>query len=350
MPPLSRRALLATVVAGSSSGVAGCNALSKDSSSTPTSSDGFGGIPLYVAEGVPLPDGADVVTVDDPVGGHVALFPADLSDTEGALYALAGSTPVAVVGRDAQDTLMDICAADGRSYGFASNSWGPGTRVAAAVPLGDSLVTHLFNGSKIPNSLPQVLDRLRNPPAAGCTVDEELSTLPDGLNEQTMSLGVSYLHGRNDVARFDRRDTVRAATGTDQADLVVDIRGTIYAGSEVGGDGRYVADQVRLEASFDNHLSATAPPAGETENLVVQRDVDMADDALEHRFAPASDETRQGFTACQHSLVIAPEMPESFSYTANGRFRWRDPRFIRKDDRWHHHTPGRAVWYPNGGR
>ena len=177
MPPLSRRALLATVVAGSSSGVAGCNALSKDSSSTPTSSDGFGGIPLYVAEGVPLPDGADVVTVDDPVGGHVALFPADLSDTEGALYALAGSTPVAVVGRDAQDTLMDICAADGRSYGFASNSWGPGTRVAAAVPLGDSLVTHLFNGSKIPNSLPQVStdSGIRQRPVAPSTRNCQLS-------------------------------------------------------------------------------------------------------------------------------------------------------------------------------
>lgn len=73
MPPLSRRALLATVVAGSASGVAGCNAFSRDSSSTPTPSDGFGGIPLSVADGVPLPDGADVVTVDDPVGGHVAL-------------------------------------------------------------------------------------------------------------------------------------------------------------------------------------------------------------------------------------------------------------------------------------
>jgi len=161
------------------------------------------------------------------------------------------------------------------------------------------------------------------------------------------SLGVSYLHGRNDVARFDRRDTVRAATDTDQADLVVDIRGTIYAGSEVGGDGRYVADQIRLEASFDNHLSATAPQSGDTENLVVQRDVDMADDALEHRFAPTSDKTHRRFTACQHSLVIASEMPEPFSYTANGRFRWRNPRFIREDDRWHHHTPGRAVWYPN---
>jgi hypothetical protein len=348
MSPLSRRALLATVAAGSAGSLAGCNALSRDSSPSPPPSGGFGGGPLYVADGVSLPDDADVVAVEDPVGGDAALFPADLPDVEEPVYALDGATPVVVVGRDAQATLMEICAADGRSYGFASNSWGPEVRVAAAVPLGEKLATHRFEGSDVPRDLPEILERVRNPPATGCTVDGELSSLPDGFDERARTLGVSYLHGRNDVARFDRRDTVRAATGGDRTAIVLDIRGTIYAGGEVGGDDRYAADQVRLVASFDDRLRAAAPQAGETENLVVRRDVD--DDAVEHRFTPTNDETRRRFTACQRSLVTASAMPEPFSYTANGRFRWRDPRLVREDDRWHHHTPGRAVWHPDGGR
>jgi hypothetical protein len=350
MSPLSRRALLTTVAAGSAASVAGCNAVSRDTTPTPAQFDRPDGTPLYVADGVPLPEGADPPTVEDPVGGRIALFPTDIPDTEEPLSALRGATPVAVVGRDAQGTLVDLCAADGRSYGLASDSWGPETRVAAAVPLGDSLVTHLFEGSEIPRDLPRVLDRILNPPGAGCTTDAELSTLPDGFDERARALGASYVHGRNDVAGFTRRDGVRAVSGADRTHVVLDIRGTIYAGSEVGGDSRYAADQVRLVASFDDRLRATAPPADETEDLVVRRDVDPAEDAVEHRFTPASDRSRRRFTACQHSLVTAPEMPDPFSYTANGRFRWRDPRFVREDERWHHHTPGRAVWYPDGGR
>ncbi|WP_139136142.1 hypothetical protein [Haladaptatus sp. W1] len=305
---------------------------------------------MYVADGVPLPEGTDPVTVKDPTAGRIALFPTALSDMEKPRSALEGSTPVAVVGRDAQGTLMDLCAADGRSYGFASDSWGPETRVAAAVPLGDSLVTHLFEGHEIPRGLPQVLDRILNPPRVGCTVNADLPTIPDGFDERARALGSSFVHGRNDVASFVRRDTVRTASTGDRTALVLGISGTIYAGSEVGGDSQYTADQVQLVASFDNHLRATAPPGSEAENLVVRRDADMADDAVEHRFTPTSDQTRRKFTACQHSLVTASELPDPFSYTANGRFRWRNPRFIREDDRWYHHTPGRAVWYPNGGR
>lgn len=307
-------------------------------------------MPLYVADGVPLPEGADPLTVEDPTGGRIALFPTDLSDTAEPLSALKGSTPVAVVGRDAQGALMDLCAADGRSYGFASDSWGPETRVAAAVPLGDSLVTHLFEGSELPRELPQVTDRILNPPRFDCTVDADLPTLPDGFDDRTRTLGSSFVHGRNDVGGFVRRDTVRAASEADRTNIVLGISGTIYAGSNVSGDSRYNADQVRLVASFDNHLRTTAPPVGETDDLTVRRDVDMAEDAVEHRFTPASDQARRRFTACQHSLVTASEMPDPFSYTANGRFRWRNPRFIREDDRWHHHTPGRGVWYPDGGR
>jgi len=350
MPPRSRRALLAAVVAGFAGSIAGCNTLSEESSPTPTLYDGFDGLPLYVADGVRLPEGVDLLTVEDPVGGRIALFPTDLSDTEEPLSALRGATPVAVVGPDAQGTLMDLCAADGRSYGFASDSWGPETRVAAAVPFGDSLATHLFEGSEIPRDLPQVIDRILNPPRFGCTVDAELSTLPEEFDERARTLGTSFVHGRNDVAGFTRRDTVRVASEADRTNMVLDMRGTIYGGSTVGGDSRYTADQVRLVASFDDHLRTTAPQVGETEELVVERDVDRADDAVEHRFTPTSDQTRQQFTACQHSLVTASEIPSPFSYTANGRFRWRDPRLIREDDRWHHHTPGRAVWYPDGGR
>ncbi|MFA9516875.1 hypothetical protein ACERIT_06615 [Halopenitus sp. H-Gu1] len=315
-----------------------------------TQPDGFDGMPLYVADGVPLPDGADPLTVEDPIGGQIALFPTDLPDGEEPLSALRGSTPVAVVGRDAQGTLMDLCAADGRSYGFASDSWGPETRLAAAVPYGNSLVTHLFEGSELPQELPKAIDGILNPPRFSCTVDADLPTPPNGFDDRAMALGSSFVHGRNDVAGFVRRDTVRLAPGADRTNIVLGISGTIYAGSNVGGDSRYTADQVRLVASFDNHLRETAPLPGETANLTVRRDVDMVEDAAEHRFTPANDQARRMFTACQHSLVTASEMPDPFSYTANGRFRWRNPRFIREDDRWHHHTPGRGVWYPDGGR
>lgn len=63
MPPLSRRALLATVAAGVTGGVAECNALSREPPPTPTQADGFGRMPLYVADGVPLPEGAEPLTV-----------------------------------------------------------------------------------------------------------------------------------------------------------------------------------------------------------------------------------------------------------------------------------------------
>jgi hypothetical protein len=349
MPPLSRRSLLATVTAGAASSVAGCNALSRHT--TPDASrDGFSTTPLYVADGVPLPDGVDVITVDDPVGGDVALFPADLSDMDKPLSALDGATPVAFVGRKAQAPLMDLCAADGRSYGFSSNGWGPETRVAAAVPLGDSLGTHTFEGNDVPSALPRILDRLLNPPRPQCSVDSELSALPDGFDDRARTVGSSYLYGRNGVARFVRRDTVRVAPGPDRTAIVVDITGTIYAGSQVGGDGSYVADQVRLVTSFDDRLQASAPPAADTDDLAVQRDLNDAEDTVEHRFTPTTKESRQQFTACQHSLVTAPEPRNPFTYTANCRFRWRNPRFVREDDHWHHHTPGVAMWYPDGGR
>ncbi len=338
MSSLSRRALLATV-AGSAAGLAGCGALTDDA--RPDEPDLP---PLYAADGVSLPADADPITVADPTGGAVALVPADPADLGTACAALDGATPVVVVGRDAQATLAELCAADGRPYGLAGTGWGPDRRVAGVVPHRDGLATHLFDGYEPPDALPGVVDRLLNPPAPGCSVDVE------GLGgEGVRTVGVSHVHGHNGVARLDRRDAVGLVPGPDRAGLVVDLRGTIHAGGAVGGDDRYVADRVRLVVSFDDRLRAVAPPATTTEGLTVRRDVDRAAGAVDHAFVATADATRRRFTACGRSLVTAPTTPDPFSYVANARFRWRDPRLLRPDDRWHHHTPGRALWRPGGG-
>jgi hypothetical protein len=346
MPPLSRRALLSTLAASSTSCLAGCNALSRDSHSPSTQSRNFGGNPLYIADGVPLPEESDPVTVEGPTGGRLALFPPELSDTAAPLRALRGSTPVAIVGRDAQGALMDICAADGRSYGFTSDSSRMETHVAAAVPYGDRLTTHRFEGRDLPRDLPQVVDEILNTPRFVCTVDTDLPSLPDEFDKRARPLGSAFIHGRTDVASFLRRDAVRVLPDADPVAIEVRLDGTIYAGDNVGSDGRYTADQVRLTSSFDDPVRATAPQDVETDEVQVRRDVDGQGGAVEHRFTPSSDEARRQFTACQHSFVTASELPDQFSYTANGRFRWRDNQFIREDDLWNHHTPGQAVWYP----
>ncbi|TKX63788.1 hypothetical protein EXE48_02015 [Halorubrum sp. ASP1] len=350
MPPRSRRSLLATVATGLAGGVAGCNARFGGSPSPPTRTDLDDVGPLYVGDGVRLPDGSDPLTVEDPTGGRVAVFPAADANADAALAALRGATPVAVVGRDAQATLADVCARDGRPYGLASESWGPTTRVAAAVPFGDALATHLFEGVDVPAGLGDALDAVLNPPRPGCDVDAELPGYPDGFGERGRALAPAYVHGRNGVARFTRRDAVRVAPGPDRARVAVTIRATIRGGSAVdGGDDRYAADGVRIAASFDEPLHATAPPTGETDGLTVRREEDRGDDAVDHGFESTSDRTRRGFTACQRSLLTPVETPDPFSYVANARFRWRDARLVREDDYWHHHTPGQAVWYPDGG-
>lgn len=350
MSPHSRRALLAAVGTGFAGGFAGCSARVGDLSTAQTSSDEFDVGPLYVADGVPFPDSVDPQTVEDPAAGRVALFPADGEDRSEPLAALRGSTPVMIVGRNAQVPLMDRCAADGRSYGFASNSWGPETRVAAAVPSEGSLVTHAFEGVKIPDGLPAAVDRVLDPPRTACAVDAELSDRPPGFDEAARTIGASYVHGRNDVAGFTRRDAVRVAGNADRTHVELELRGTIRGGESAGGDGAYAADQVRLVASFDNNVRSTAPPADETAGLAVRRAAEETDDAVDHRFTQAGDGVRPEFTACQRSLVTAAETPDPFSYVGNARFRWRDRRVLREDDLWHHHIPGEAVWYPDGGR
>ncbi|WP_048077345.1 hypothetical protein [Halorubrum sp. AJ67] len=344
MPSRSRRALLAAVGTGFAGGLAGCSARLGNLTSQ-TDPNEFSVGPLYVADGVPLPDGADPQTVDDPAAARVALFPSDGFDRPEPGTALRESTPVVVVGRNAQVLPMDLCAADGRPYGFASDGWGSDTRVAAAVPSEDGLVTHVFEGIEVPGGLAGAVDTVLNPPRTACAVDAELSDRPPGFDEEARTLGPSYVHGRNDVATFTRRDAVRVVSDADGTHVELELRGTIR-----GGDGTYDADQVRLVASFDDRLRATAPPASETGGLAVRRVAEETGDTVDHRFTQAGDGVRPEFTACQRSLVTAAETPGPFSYVGNARFRWRDQRLIREDDLWHHHTPGQGVWYPDGGR
>lgn len=243
---------------------------------------------------------------------------------------------------------MDLCRADGRPYGVASNGWGPGVRVAAAVPLGDSLTTHLFEGFEVPRALSTVLDRILNAGPHECTVGGEGPGLPTDFDASARTVGASYVYGRNDAGEFVRRDSLRVVPTADPAALVVDMRGTILGGQQAGQDGRWVADQVRLVTAFDTDIRASAPPSEDAHGLAVQRSVDEREDAVEHRFTPTSDRPRKQFTGCQRSLVRLSEIPKRFSYTANARFRWRDPRFIRDDGQFTHHTPGLAMWYPSG--
>jgi hypothetical protein len=350
MSPRSRRSLLATVATGLASGVAGCNARLDGLSASPPPVRLADLDPLYVADGVSLPDGAEPLTVGDPTGGRLALFPATDPDRDEALAALRGATPVAVVGRDAQATLAALCAEDGRAYGLAGESWEPTTRVAAVVPYGEVLATHVFEGVGVPGGLPDALDRILNPPRAACEVDPELPGYPNGFDDRGRALGTAYVHGRNEAGRFTRRDALRIAPGPDRTRVVLSMRGTIQdrGGVDSSGD-RYDADRIRLVASFDDPLHSTAPPTGETDGLTVRREEDGSDDAVDHGFESTSDRTRRGFTACQRSLLTPTGTPDPFSYVANARFGWRDARLLREDDHWHHHTPGQAVWYPDGG-
>ncbi|QAU12550.1 hypothetical protein EKH57_07325 [Halorubrum sp. BOL3-1] len=350
MPSRSRRALLAAVGAGFAGGLAGCSARIGDLSTARTSPNDFDVGPHYVADGVPLPDGADPRTVEDPAAGRIALFPSDERDRPEPLAALRGSTPVVIVGRNAQVPLMDLCAADGRPYGFANNGWGPETRVAAAVPSEAGLVTHVFEGVEVPSGLAAAVDRVLDPQRTASAVDTEPSDRPTGFNEGARTIGASYVHGRNGVAAFTRRDAVRVAGDANRTHVELELRGTIHGGESAGGNGAYAADQVRLVASFDDDVRSTAPPAGETAGLVVRRVAEETGDAVDHRFTQAGDGVRPEFTACQRSLVTVAETPDPFSYVGNARFRWRDQRILREDNLWHHHTPGRAVWYPDGGR
>ncbi len=346
MSPLSRRALLAAAATGSAGALAGCGALPSLSSDADTPTPGgLGGRTVYAAD-VPLPDDAGVRTVDDPAAADVAAFPAGDSSVAPATDALAAGTPVAVAGEDAQWTATHVCDADGRSYGLSSDAWGPNTRVVAVTPSPDHLLTHRFVGVGVPADLPWVLAEVVSPTREDCTLPAVASVVPDGVESGAALAGVCRTLGRNDVAGFDRWDRVRTAAGDGWTAAVVDVAATVLAGSEVsGGDDRYHADGVRLVAEFEASLDGVAPAARTAAGLRVENRSDPTTNAARHAYSPTTDAARRSFTACQRSYLTADEMPRPFSYTANVRFRWRDPRLL-DDDRWTHHTPGRAVWYP----
>jgi hypothetical protein len=151
----------------------------------------------------------------------------------------------------------------------------------------------------------------------------------------------------NDVGGFDRWDSVRATSHADGASYVVDITGTIFAGPAARQTTNYRSDQIRLVTHADGqvesaHLGVGGAPV---DALHVDDRSKRSDGVVEQAVTPESDAARQSFTACQRAAITTDAVGEQFSYTANGRFRWRNAGLF-DDDLWHHHTPGSAVWYP----
>ena len=344
MSPRSRRALLATATATAVGALAGCSALSsKPSADRPPESNSLSGTSVFLAPGVEFPDGTAAETVTNRAAADVAVYPSGDGSVAPVADALAADTPVAVAGSDAQWTLMRACADDGRSYGFARDSWGPETRVVAADPFDDRIDTHLFVGATLPRDLPWALGE-----ALGSTVAPDDCTAPveSPLVPADASLvGASRIRGRNDVAGFDRWDRVWTVRGSTPAVFVAERQGRIFGGDAAANDGRYRADGVTLVTEFDAGFDAVGPAAGERNGLSIGNESDPIENEARHAFATTTDATRESFTACQRSRVVVDAFEAPFSYVGNGRFAWRDLRLL-DDDVWNHHTPGRAVWYP----
>lgn len=337
MSPPSRRALLAALGTSTASVLAGCTAPGTKSIGPPPV-DGIEGHPVFAADGVTLPDNPAVTTVDSVAAADVAVFPASDSAIDGVTAALEADTVTAVSGRDSQHTLMQACARDSRSYGFASDGWEPDTRVVAADPHDSHLDTHVFVGAEIPRDLPWALGEIFEPAVGDCPPADV------GPSESTL-LGRSRIRGRNQVAGFDRWDRVAVGSNDGESTVTTDVRATILAGSEVAGDDRYRADQLRTSVEFDQSVTAAARSKSDA-------GVDLRTGGGEREtrttFVPTDEATRRTFTGCQRSVVTAPTNGWPFSYIGNVRFRWRDPRLLG-DEEYHHHTPGASVWYRAGG-
>lgn len=347
MPRISRRTLLATVSTGTVGALAGCSTFSALTSGTtqpvyPTLADQT----VFVDSDVSVPETEAITTIDDPAAADIAVYPARDAAVEHVTSALDADTIAAVVGRDAQHTVMQGCAADGRAYGFASDGWGPDTQIVAAAPSDTHLVTHVFEGTTSPDDVPWALEEVLSPAGGDCPTSFESTDVPSDVEADTVPLGASRLRGRNDVAGFDRWDRVRTTSETDRRTFVLDTAATILSGSADAGADRYNADQVRIAAEFDHRLDDVGPAERSTDHLDIVDTGVPVDDAAERRVTATSSSARQSFTACLRCLVTASESPVPFSYLANARFRWRDPRLL-EDDLWHHHTPGQAVWYPS---
>lgn len=342
MPSRSRRAFLTATGVGLGS-LAGCTALSTEPpTAPPPTADGLTGRTVFVDSQVSVPDRVEFDRTNDTTAADIAVFAPSEASVEQAAVTLADGTPVAVAGTDAQWTLMQACRELDASYGLASSGWGAQTRFVAAVPRGGRLDTHIVVGAELPRDLPWALSETLSPPAQSCTAPFEHVELPEDVTR----LGTARIRGRNDVAGFDRRDSVLVAADDDVTPVYVDTSATIWSGDAADGDDRYRADSVVLASEFDSRLDRIGPGSKTTESLTVADKSDTTEDEARQVFTPTTDAARDGFTACSRCRVVPDELGDRFSYLANARFRWRDPRLLRSDDTWGHHTPGEAVWYP----
>jgi hypothetical protein len=298
---------------------------------------------VFAAEEVTLPRAESLDRTADPSTADVAVYPAD-GHVESLIASLKRGTVTAVVGTDAQAALIEACAADGRAYGFARNSWGPETSVVAANPHDDRIDTHLFVGVDLPDDLLWVLDEAFVTAGPECALRGNRSDRSERVRENPQSVSVSRIRGVNDIGGFDRWDRVRATRHADGASYVVGITGTIFAGSAARHASNYRSDQIRLVTHAEGQIESANVGVGGVPIDALQTDdrSKHSDGVVEQAVAPESDAARQSFTACQRAVIVTPAVEEQFSYTANGPFRWRKPG-VFDDDLWHHHTPGRAV-------
>lgn len=346
MPPLSRRALLATMATGAAATSAGCSTWVGEPSPNSDTPHELANRMVFAAEEVSLPRAESLNRTADPSTADVVVYPADAS-VEAITSSLQAETVTAVVGTDAQATLMEACAADGRSYGFARNSWGPETSVVAANPRDDRIDTHLFVGVDLPDDLLWALDEAFVATGPECTLCQDSSDHPERFTGTTQPVSISRIRGVNDVGGFDRWDRVSATRHADGADYIVDISGTIFAGSAARQASNYRSDQIRLVTHTDGQTEYVGLGIGgvPVDALQIDDRSNRSDGVVELAVTPGSDASRQSFTACQRAVITTETVEEQFSYTANGRFRWQKSGLF-DDDLWHHHTPGQAVWYP----
>ncbi|WP_222918627.1 hypothetical protein [Natrinema sp. SYSU A 869] len=337
MPRRSRRALLAAAVTGFAGVAAGCGAPSNSSRTAESPARRLRGKSIFVADAVTIRVD-DVRRVNDPTDADLAVFAAT-EDEETVRSALAAETIVAVVGEDARLTVERACDADGRSYGFCSDSWSADMNVVAAVPHSTRLETHVYTDVSVPDELPWALGETFSTGGSDCAGIDSLAAVPANAADSLTPVGASRIRSRTRPGGFDRWDRVQVATGPKRAWLVLETTATI-----VGGRDGFDADTVRLVDHFDQRLEGVDTAAHPADKVEIRTRGDRSEDAADHSFHPTSDAAHRSFTACQRAVVTVPELPEPFSYTANGRFRWRNPGFF-DDDHWHHHTPGQAMWY-----
>lgn len=346
MPPLSRRALLATVAAGTTVTSAGCSTLIGEPSTGSDSPPELANRTVYTAEGVSLPRAESLDRVADLSNADVAVYPAEAS-VESIIRSLRAETVTAVVGADAQAVLMEACASDGRPYGFARDSWNPDPSVVAANPRGDRIDTHLFVGVDLPADLLWALDEAFATAGPGCTLRGDSSDASKRITDRAQLISASRIRGVNDVGGFDRWDRVSATRLSNSAGYVIEVTGTIFAGTAARHASNYRSDQIRLVTHTDGQVEHAGLGTGRVpaDALEIDDRSERSDGVVELAVTPESDAARQSFTACQRAVITTETVEEQFGYTANGRFRWRKPGLL-DDDLWHHHTPGRAVWYP----